>query len=390
MDVRQRALKLHADAKGKIAVVSKVQVTNRDELAVAYTPGVAEPCREIHKNVEDVWRYTSRGNLVAIVSDGTAVLGLGNIGAEASLPVMEGKSVLFKAFAGVDAFPIVLGTKEIDEIVNTVTNISPGFGGINLEDIAAPQCFEIEEKLRQRLSIPVFHDDQHGTAIVVASGLINALKVVKKNLSDVTVVINGPGAAGLAIAKLLLRLGVADLRLVGLSGVLGRNNLGDNKYQAELAQLTNKQGIQGKLAEAMQGADIFIGVSRPGLVSSKMVASMNRDAIVFAMANPEPEIYPDAAKAGGAAVIGTGRSDFPNQVNNVLAFPGVFRGALDVRAKTINEEMKVAAAYALADLISPDELNSDYVIADPFDLRVAPAVAAAVAAAARKSGVAQI
>lgn len=390
MNYFEESLKLHAEKVGKIEVVSKVKIETRDDLSLAYTPGVAEPCRKIHENEENVYKYTSKGNLVAVVTDGTAVLGLGDIGPKAGLPVMEGKAILFKEFAGVDAFPICLDTKDVDEIVKTVKLIAPGFGGINLEDIGAPRCFEVEERLKKELDIPVFHDDQHGTAIVVLAGLINALKVVGKNIEDIKVIVNGAGAAGTAIAKLLLSSGVKNLIACDKVGILyrGIENVDDEKK--ELAKITNPDNIQGALADALVGADVFIGVSAPGIVSKDMVRSMNEDSILFAMANPTPEIMPDEAKEAGARVIGTGRSDFPNQINNILAFPGIFRGALDVRAKEINEEMKIAAAYAIASIIKEDELNEDNVIPYALDKTVASNVAEAIKKAAIESGVARV
>jgi malate dehydrogenase (oxaloacetate-decarboxylating) len=390
MNYFEESLKLHENNIGKIEIKSKIKVETRDDLSLAYTPGVAEPCRKIHENEENVYKYTSKGNLVAVVTDGTAVLGLGDIGPKAGLPVMEGKAILFKEFAGVDAFPICLDTKDVDEIVKVVKLIAPGFGGINLEDIGAPRCFEVEEKLKKELDIPVFHDDQHGTAIVVLAGMINALKVVNKKIEDVKVVINGAGAAGTAIAKLLLSSGVKNLIACDRVGTLykGIENVDDAKK--ELAKITNPENIQGTLADALVGADVFIGVSAPGVVTQDMVRSMNKDSILFAMANPTPEIMPDEAKAAGARVIGTGRSDFPNQVNNVLAFPGIFRGALDVRAKEINEEMKIAAAYAIASIIKDEDLNEENVIPYALDKTVAANVAEAIKEAARKSGVARV
>lgn len=376
MDYNALALKMHEENKGKIKVESKVTVTNKDELSTAYTPGVAEPCRMIAKNSEDVYKYTAKGNLVAVVTDGSAVLGLGNIGGMAGMPVMEGKAVLFKEFAGVDAFPICLGTQDKDQIIAATAAIAPTFGGINLEDISAPKCFEIEKKLQEMLDIPVFHDDQHGTAVVVTAALINGLKVVGKEAKDIKVVVNGPGAAGTAIIKMLLSFGVSDVIAVDSKGIIVEGREGCTEgYKKELAELTNKEKRTGGLAEAMVGTDCFIGVSKAGCVSVDMIKSMNKDSIVFAMANPVPEIMPDLAKEGGARVVGTGRSDFPNQINNVLAFPGIFRGALDVRAKKITEDMKLAAAYAIASLISDEELNEDYVIPSPFDKRVANKVA---------------
>lgn len=373
----EKALALHEEWRGKLSVESKVKVDSREALALAYTPGVAEPCKKIHENVENVYKYTMKGNTVAVVTDGTAVLGLGDIGPEAAMPVMEGKAVLFKEFAGVDAFPICLNTKDPDAIVETVKLLAPGFGGINLEDIAAPRCFEIERRLIEELDIPVFHDDQHGTAIVVLASLINALRVVGKTKEQARVVVNGAGSAGIAISRLLLAAGFADVILCDKVGILGPDTQGMNWAQKEMTQYTNKGGLQGTLADAMRGADIFVGVSAPGIVSQEMVASMNEKAILFAMANPVPEIMPDLAKQAGAAVVGTGRSDFPNQINNVLVFPGLFKGALAARTK-ITEAMKLEVAYALADLIPPEELSSDNVIPQPFDPRVPEAIAAAV------------
>ncbi|WP_434307537.1 NAD(P)-dependent malic enzyme [Clostridium botulinum] len=390
MNYFEESLKLHEDNRGKIEIKSKMEVKTRDDLSLAYTPGVAEPCRKIHENEENVYKYTSKGNMVAVVTDGTAVLGLGDIGPKAGLPVMEGKALLFKEFANVDAFPICLDTKDVDEIVKTVKLIAPGFGGINLEDIGAPRCFEIEEKLKKELDIPVFHDDQHGTAIVVLAGVINALKVINKKIEDIKVVVNGAGAAGTAITKLLLSLGVKNLIVCDKVGILyeGIENVDDSKK--ELSKVTNPENIKGTLADALIGADVFIGVSAPGIVSKDMVKTMNKDSIIFAMANPTPEIMPDLAKEAGAKVIGTGRSDFPNQVNNVLAFPGIFKGALDVRAKEINEEMKIAAAYAIASMIKDEDLNEDNVIPYALDRSVADNVAKAIKEAARKSGVARV
>lgn len=388
--LREESLHLHRTNQGKLAVYSKVPVRNAKELSLAYSPGVAEPCKEIFDRPEQVYEYTMKGNTVAVVTDGTAVLGLGNIGPEAALPVMEGKAVLFKAFAGVDAFPICLKTKDVDEIVRTVKLLEPVFGGVNLEDIAAPKCFEIEERLKRETNIPVFHDDQHGTAIVTLAGLVNALKVVGKDLNSIKVVLNGAGAAGIAIIKLLKSMGVSDLIMCDTKGIIYEGRMeGMNSVKEEVAKMTNRQRLKGSLADAMKGADVFIGVSVAGALTKEMVESMNDDPIIFAMANPVPEIMPDEAKAAGARVIGTGRSDFPNQVNNVLAFPGIFRGALDVHATHINEEMKLAAVYAIADLISEEELSPEYVIPAPFDPRVAPQVAAAVAKAAMETGVAR-
>ena len=391
MSIREDALKLHRDNKGKLEVISKVPVKDKESLSLAYTPGVAEPCKEIHKDIEMVYEYTSKSNMVAVVSDGTAVLGLGDIGAHAALPVMEGKAVLFKEFAGVNAFPICVNTTNPDEIVNLVLQIEPVFGGINLEDISAPRCFEIEKRLKEKMSIPVFHDDQHGTAIIVLAALINALRLTKKKLKDIVVVINGSGAAGIAIARMIINVGVKDILLCDRTGIIykGREK-GMNWAKDEMAEVTNKESKTGSLADALVGADVFIGVSSANIVSEEMVASMNSDAIIFAMANPVPEIDPELAKKAGARVVGTGRSDYPNQVNNVLAFPGIFKGALDVRASCINEEMKLAAADALAGLISDDELTEDYIIPKAFDERVAPAIAKAVAKAARGTGVAKV
>lgn len=389
--LREEALRMHREHQGKLEVISKVPVANAYDLSLAYSPGVAEPCREIHLHPETVYDYTIKGNLVAVVSDGTAVLGLGNIGPHAAMPVMEGKALLFKAFAGVDAVPICLDTTDVDKIVETVKLLAPTFGGINLEDIAAPHCFAVEERLKEELDIPVFHDDQHGTAIVTLAGLINALKVVGKRMDEIRVVANGAGAAGIAIIKLLLRMGVKDVIMCDTKGALYEGRpYGMNEMKEEIAKVTNRSQVQGDLAEALKGADVFIGVSAAGAVTPDMVRSMNKDAIIFAMANPTPEIMPDEAIAAGAKVVGTGRSDFPNQVNNVLAFPGIFRGALDVRARGINEEMKIAAAYAIASLIDEEEVRFDYVIPKPFDPRVAPLVAAEVARVAIETGEARL
>ncbi|SDW69819.1 malate dehydrogenase (oxaloacetate-decarboxylating) [Marinococcus luteus] len=387
---REEALHIHKQNQGKLETVSKVPVRNGRDLSLAYSPGVAEPCKEIFDDKQKVFEYTMKGNMVAVVSDGSAVLGLGNIGPEASLPVMEGKAVLFKSFAGVDAFPICLETNDVDKIVETVKLMQPTFGGVNLEDIAAPNCFVIEERLKKETNIPVFHDDQHGTAIVTVAGLINALKLNKKHMSEIRVVINGAGSAGIAIIKLLRRFGVKDVILCDSKGAIyeGRPE-GMNDMKAEVAKVTNNENVSGGLKEVVQNTDVFIGVSVAGVLSKEMVKSMNDDPIIFAMANPDPEITPDDAKEAGAKVIGTGRSDFPNQVNNVLAFPGIFRGALDVNATHINEDMKKAAVYAIAELITDDELNEDYVIPNPFDPRVAPEVAAAVAKTAMETGVAR-
>lgn len=389
MNYFEESLKLHEEKQGKISITSKVKVETRDDLSLAYTPGVAEPCRKIYEDKENVFKYTSKGNLVAVVTDGTAVLGLGDIGPMAGLPVMEGKSILFKEFANVDAFPILVDSKDVDEIVNVVRLIAPTFGGINLEDIGAPRCFEVEEKLKKLIDIPVFHDDQHGTAIVVLAGVINALKVVDKKLEDLKVVINGAGAAGTAIAKLLLSSGVKNLIAVDKVGILYRGMEKIDDAKEALAEITNPDNIKGNLSDALVGADLFVGVSAPGILKPEMVKSMNKDSIIFAMANPTPEIMPNEAKAAGARVIGTGRSDFPNQVNNVLAFPGIFRGALDVRAKEINEEMKLAAAYAIANYIKDEDVNENNVIPSALDKNVAVKVAEAIAKAARESGVAR-
>ena len=384
MDYNELALKMHEENRGKVAVRSKVTVETREDLSTAYTPGVAEPCRKIRDCKEDVYRYTAKGNLVAVVSDGTAVLGLGDIGPEAAMPVMEGKAILFKEFADIDAFPICLDTKDAEEIIKTVKNLAPTFGGINLEDISAPRCFEIERRLKEELDIPVFHDDQHGTAIVVAAGLINALKFAGKKLEDAKIVINGAGSAGISICKLLLQLGVKDAVLVDQKGALCPGEAWMNDAQKEMAEKTNKDRQTGDLSEIMKGKDVFIGVSAPNIVTSEMVASMAKDPVVFAMANPVPEIMPDEAKKGGAKVVATGRSDFPNQINNVLVFPGIFRGALDARASQITEEMKMAAARAIAGIIAEEELNEDYIIPGVFDKRVCSAVADAVKAESRK------
>ncbi|WP_079516610.1 NAD(P)-dependent malic enzyme [Rossellomorea marisflavi] len=391
MSLREEALHMHRVNKGKLESKSKVEVRNAEDLSLAYSPGVAEPCKDIYDKPETVYDYTMKGNMVAVVSDGTAVLGLGNIGPEAALPVMEGKAVLFKSFAGVDAFPICLNTTDVEKIIETVKLLEPTFGGVNLEDIAAPNCFEIEERLKKETNIPIFHDDQHGTAIVTVAGLVNALKIVGKKMSEIKVVANGAGAAGIAIIKLLYRYGVRDIIMCDSKGAIyeGRPE-GMNSIKDEVAKFTNRDRIEGGLKEVLQDADVFIGVSVAGALTEEMVSSMKQDPIIFAMANPIPEIMPDLAKAAGAKVIGTGRSDFPNQVNNVLAFPGIFRGALDVRATHINEKMKQAAVEAIAELISEDELNADYVIPAPFDKRVAPAVAAAVAKAAMETGVARL
>lgn len=387
MDYNSLSLKMHEEHKGKVEVVSKVAVKNRDDLSTAYTPGVAEPCRKIRDNKADVYKYTCKGNMVAVVSDGTAVLGLGDIGPEAAIPVMEGKSILFKEFGGVDAFPICLDTKDVDEIVETVKRIAPVFGGINLEDISAPRCFEIEKRLKEELDIPVFHDDQHGTAIVVSAGLINALKLVGKPFDEANVVINGAGSAGISICKLLLQLGIGNVVLVDRQGALCPGQDWMNPAQAEMAEITNKDRQTGSLVEIMKGKDVFVGVSAPNIVTAEMVASMAADPIVFAMANPTPEIMPEEAAKGGVRVMATGRSDYPNQINNVLVFPGIFRGALDAKATGITEEMKMAAAKAIASIVTDDELKEDYIIPGAFDERVAKVVAKAVADEAIKLGI---
>ena len=390
MDVKEKALLAHEQWKGKLDIRTKCPITNAEELSIAYTPGVAEPCLKIRDDVSLSYKYTGRGNLVAVVTDGTAVLGLGDIGPEAGMPVMEGKCALFKAFGGVDAIPLCIRSKDVDEIVNTVALLAGSFGGINLEDISAPRCFEIERKLKQRCDIPIFHDDQHGTAVITLAGLLNALKVVGKKIEDIRVVTSGAGAAGTAIIRLLISMGLQNVIMCDRKGAIyeGREGLTDEK--ADIARLTNREKKQGSLAEVIVGADVFIGVSAPGALTKEMVQSMAKDAIIFACANPTPEIFPIDAKAGGAKVVATGRSDFPNQVNNVLAFPGIFRGALDVLASDINDQMKIAAAYALAELVSEDELCADYVLPAAFDPRVGPAVAKAVAKAARDTGVARI
>lgn len=390
MDIAERSLALHEKKAGKLSVESKVAINSRDDLSLAYTPGVAEPCKKIAEDVEEAYRYTAKGNLVGVITDGTAVLGLGDIGPEAAMPVMEGKAILFKEFAGVDAFPICLATKETDEIVQTIVNLAPTFGGINLEDISSPRCFEIEKQLDEKLDIPVFHDDQHGTAIVVSAGILNSLKLVNKQLDEIKVVLNGPGAAGTAIVKMLLELNVKDVVVCDEHGILYEGRpvpLFDHKL--ELAKITNKEGLTGDLSQALVGADVFVGVSIGGIVTEAMIQSMNRDAIVFAMANPVPEIMYHEAKQAGARVVGTGRSDFPNQINNVLAFPGIFKGALAVRATTINAEMKFAAAQAIADMIPADELTEENVIPEALNKEVAKQVAHYVAQAAIETGVAK-
>lgn len=391
MDYAKESLRLHEQWKGKIEVIATVPVATKEDLSLAYTPGVAEPCLAIQKDISKSYELTRRHNLCLVVTDGSAVLGLGDIGPEAGMPVMEGKCVLFKAFGGVDAFPLCVKTKDVDEFVETVYNISGSFGGINLEDIAAPRCFEIERKLKERCDIPIFHDDQHGTAVITLAGLLNALKVVNKKIAEIKIAVNGAGAAAIAITKLLLSVGVKNVTLCDRTGIIykGREK-GMNWIKNEMAEVTNPEGLKGSLADAMKGADVFIGVSAPKSVNAEMVKSMARDPIIFACANPTPEIFPDEAKAAGAKVISTGRSDFPNQINNVLAFPGIFRGTFDVRASDINEEMKVAASHALASLVEPEKLGPDYIIPAAFDPRVGPAVSKAVAEAARKSGVARL
>lgn len=390
MDVKKTAIEKHTEWKGKIEVIATAPVGTKEELSIAYTPGVAEPCLEISKDVELSYKYTRRHNLVAVVTDGTAVLGLGDIGPEAGMPVMEGKCALFKAFGDVDAFPLCIRSKEVDDIVNTVALLAGSFGGINLEDISAPRCFEIEKRLKEICDIPIFHDDQHGTAVVTLAGLVNALRIVNKKIKDVSVVVNGAGAAAIAITKLLISCGLSDVVLCDRTGAIfeGRDNLNDAKI--EMALITNRKMKKGSLADVLKGADVFIGVSAPGVLTAEMVATMADQPIVFACANPVPEILPEEAHKAGVAVMATGRSDFPNQINNVLAFPGIFRGTLDVRASDINDSMKLAAAYAIAGLVSDEELGAEYIIPDAFDPRVGKAVAAAVAQAARDSGVSRI
>ena len=390
MDNKEKALLCHKEWNGKLETVAKSKVKTREDLAIAYTPGVAEPCKVIAEDKTAAYTYTWKANTVAVVSDGSAVLGLGNIGPYAAMPVMEGKCVLFKEFGNVNAVPICLDTQDTEEIIQAVKNIAPGFGGINLEDISAPRCFEIEERLKEMLDIPVFHDDQHGTAIVVLAGIINAMKVTGKDKESSKVVVNGAGSAGVAITKLLLTYGFKHVTMCDINGILGKDSKDLNWMQEKMVEVTNLEQKTGKLADALKGADIFVGVSAPNIVTPEMVASMNKDAILFAMANPVPEIMPDIAKAAGAKVVGTGRSDFPNQINNVLAFPGIFRGAFDVRASDINDEMKIAASKALADLITDEELSPEYIIPKAFDKRVGPAVAKAVAEAAKATGVARI
>ncbi len=390
MDIRQESLKKHYEWNGKIEVVSTVPINSSEDLALAYTPGVAEPCLEIQKDYNKSYELTRRNNLVAVITDGTAVLGLGDIGPEAGMPVMEGKCALFKAFGDVDAFPICVRSKSVDEIVNTVYMISGSFGGINLEDISAPRCFEIEKRLKELCDIPIFHDDQHGTAVIVAAGLLNALKIVGKKIEDIKVVMNGAGAAGIAIAKHLMNMGVKDVTMCDSKGIICKGDKRLNPVKQEMAEITNLSHKTGSLADAMVGADVFLGISAAGCVTQDMVKTMAKDPIIFAMANPTPEIMPDLAKEAGAAVVGTGRSDFPNQINNVLAFPGIFRGALDCRASDINEEMKIAASYALASIVDDNKLSADYILPHAFDPRVGKAVAEAVKKAAVESGVARI
>ena len=389
MSIEEESLALHRKKRGKIEVISTVPVKNAKDLSLAYTPGVAQPCLEIQKDRLQSYELTRRWNLVAVITDGSAVLGLGNIGPEAGMPVMEGKCVLFKEFAGLDAFPLCVKSQDVDTFVETVYQISGSFGGINLEDISAPRCFEIEEKLKAKCDIPIFHDDQHGTAVVTLAGLINALRVVGKRKEEISIAVSGAGAAATAITKLLLKFGVRDITMCDRKGTIYKGREGLNAAKAEIAEVTNPRGIQGSLADAVKGADVFIGVSAPGMLTKEMVETMAKDAIIFACANPTPEIFPDEAKAGGAKVISTGRSDFPNQINNVLAFPGIFRGALNARAGEINEAMKIAAAHALSELIGEDELGPDYIIPKAFDPRVGEAVAKAVEQAARESGVAR-
>ena len=390
MDIKEKALQKHYDWKGKLEVVSRTAVKNSEDLSLAYTPGVAQPCLEIQKDYQKSFELTRRWNLIGVITDGSAVLGLGNIGPEAGMPVMEGKCVLFKEFAGVDAFPICIRSNDVDEIVNTIYLISGSFGGINLEDISAPRCFEIEKRLKEKCDIPVFHDDQHGTAIVVAAAMLNALKIAGKNIAEIKCVINGAGAAGTAIGEHLLKLGLKNLIMCDKFGAIAKGMEGLSAAHTALAEITNPNRETGNLADVMKGADVFIGVSAPGIVTKEMVASMAEKSIVFPMANPTPEIMPDEAKEGGAFIVGTGRSDFPNQINNVLAFPGIFRGALDVRASDINDEMKMAASYAIASLVSEAELSAEYILPKAFDPRIAPTVAKAVAKAARETGVARL
>ena len=387
MDLYKKALELHEENKGKLEIKSKVRVENRDDLSLAYSPGVAEPCKEIHKNREMIYKYTSKGNMVAVITDGSAVLGLGNIGPYAALPVMEGKSILLKEFARVDSFPLCLDTQDVEKFIETVKLLAPTFGGINLEDISAPRCIEIETRLKRELDIPVFHDDQHGTAIVVSAGLINGLKLVGKKVEEITVVVNGIGAAGSSIVKMMKLLGVNNILAVDRQGIIIENSKENNFLHEEIAKITNPNKITGNLEKALENADVFIGVSAPNIVTENMIKSMNKNSIVFAMANPTPEIMPDIAKKAGARIVGSGRSDFPNQINNVLAFPGIFRGALDSMATEINEEMKMATAIAIANIIKEDELTEEYVVPDAFDKRVVPAVAKAVGNIAKKMGI---
>ena len=390
MNIKEQAMQLHREWKGKIEVVARCPVNNKEELSLAYTPGVAEPCLAIQKDPSLSYDLTRRGNLVAVITDGSAVLGLGNIGPEAGMPVMEGKCTLFKTFANIDAFPLCIKSQDTDELVRTIYLLSGSFGGINLEDIAAPRCFEVERRLKELCDIPIFHDDQHGTAIVAGAAMHNALKYVKKDIADISIVINGAGAAGIAIAKLLMNMGAKDIVLVDRTGIIYEGRAGNNSTKEEIAKVTNRKMKKGSLADAMKGADVFLGVSAPGAVTKEMVRSMAKDPILFPMANPTPEIFPDEALEAGAAVVGTGRSDFPNQINNVLAFPGIFRGALDVRASEINDEMCMAATYAIANVIEESEITPEYIIPRPFDKRVAAAVTQAVAKAARDTGVARL
>ncbi len=390
MDTKEKSLKLHYDLNGKIEVISRVKINSKEDLALAYTPGVAEPCLEIEKDPTKSYELTRRNNLVAVITDGTAVLGLGDIGPEAAMPVMEGKCVLFKEFAGVDAFPICIDTKDVDEAVRTIKLISKSFGGINLEDIAAPRCFEIERRLKEECDIPIFHDDQHGTAIIVAAALLNSLKLTKKNMADIDIVVNGAGSAGIAIAKHLLNLGATKITMVDKPGILYEGMEGLDSGKEEIVKMTNKKKIKGTMQDAVANTDVFIGVSIGNILTPEMIRTMNENPIVFALANPIPEIMPDLAKEAGAKIVGTGRSDFPNQINNVLAFPGIFRGALDCRASDINEEMKVASSVAIAALVADDELTVDYILPDALDKRIAPAVAKAVIKAAKETGVARI
>ncbi|HID15404.1 MAG TPA: NAD-dependent malic enzyme [Candidatus Atribacteria bacterium] len=387
MSCKERALKLHEELKGKLEIISKKKIKTKEDLSITYTPGVAYPCLEIEKDPNLAYRYTGKGNLIAVVTDGSAVLGLGNIGALAGMPVMEGKCVLFKEFGGIDAFPIMLSTQDPDEIVETVVRIAPGFGGINLEDISAPKCFYIEQEIQKRVNIPIFHDDQHGTAIVTLSGLINAVKIVDKKMENLKVVINGAGSAGIAIAKILISSGIEDIVIVDRRGIIYDGREGLNEAKKEIAKITNKKSIKGGLKEAVKGRDLFIGVSAKDVLTPEMIKSMAKDPIVFAMANPDPEINPELAKKAGARIVATGRSDYPNQINNVLAFPGVFRGALDAKAKAINEEMKKGAAYAIASIITQEELKEDYIIPDPFNKEVVKRVAKAVYETAIKTGI---